>query len=91
MKYILTIVTALGLMVGAAQAGCGKKVTTTGTLKSVNAEKKTISITVAGQKKPVTLRLTAKVKLADLKKLYGKAVTVVSEHKKVDSVKAKKA
>ncbi len=42
MKKILGIITALCLMAGASYAGCGKKVTNTGTLKSYNAEKKTI-------------------------------------------------
>ncbi|MBG89480.1 MAG: hypothetical protein CMO80_21650 [Verrucomicrobiales bacterium] len=78
-------------MVGAAQAGCGKKVTVNGTLKAVDTAKKQITVQVAGKKKPARLKLTPKVKVGDLQKLKGKAVTVIHEHNKVESVKAKKA
>jgi len=86
MKYILTIVAALALTFS-ANAGCGKKVTTKGTLSAYNAQKKTI--TVQAGKKKVTLKLTSATK-GDIAKLKGKAVVVTSEHKKVDEVKAAK-
>ncbi len=86
MKYILTLVAALALTIS-AQAGCGKKVTTKGTLQSYDAAKK--SITVMQGKKKVVLKLTSATK-GDASKLKGKAVTVISEHKKVDSIVAAK-
>lgn len=86
MKYILTLVAALALTVS-ANAGCGKKVTTKGTLQSYNAQKKSI-VVMAGKKK-VTLKLTSATK-GDPAKLKGKAVVVTSEHKKVDEIKAAK-
>ncbi len=87
MKKILGILTALCLMAGASYAGCGKKVTNTGVLKSYDAESK--KITVIGAKGALTI--TPKTKGAkDLKALVGKKVKVISEHKKVDSVAAVK-
>lgn len=87
MKYILTLIAALALTFS-ANAGCGKKVTTTGTLSSYNAEKKSIVILV--NKKKVTLKITSSTK-GDPKKLKGKTVVVISEHKKVDSIKIVKS
>lgn len=83
MKKIIAIASALCLLAGAAHAGCGKKVTNTGVLKSYDAESK--SIVVVGAKGK--LKITPKTKgAASLKGLVGKKVTVISEHKKVDSV-----
>lgn len=87
MKYILTLVAALALTVS-ANAGCGKKVTTKGTLQSYNAQSK--KITVLQGKKKVVLTVTGKTK-GDPNKLKGKAVVVTSEHKKVDEIKAAKS
>jgi hypothetical protein len=87
MKYILTLIAALAITVS-AQAGCGKKVTTKGTLSSYDAKKKTI--TVLQGKKKVVLKLTSSTK-GNAAKLKGKAVTVTSEHKKVDSIVAAKS
>ncbi|MDA1139808.1 MAG: hypothetical protein O3B01_14630 [Planctomycetota bacterium] len=92
MRYILSIVATLCLMTsGDAWAGCGKKFTDKGTLASADSETKSLVVEVKGEK--VTLKLTPEtkaigkdgkeVKLADL---VGKAVVVISEHKKVDSV-----
>ncbi len=89
MKYLLTLVTAFALMAGAAQAGCGKKVTSTGTLKAYDAAKKTLTVAAGG--KNVTLRLTPQSKATGVKGMIGKKVTVISEHKKVDSVKPAKS
>jgi len=82
MKSILTTLAVLGLSVSAF-AGCGKTETTSGKLKSVNADSKSIVIDAGG--KDVTLTLTAAVTGAD--KLVGKKVTAVSSHKKVESLK----
>lgn len=49
MKHILTIVAALSLALGSSFAGCGKTETDKGKLKAVNAEKKQITIDVAGK------------------------------------------
>jgi hypothetical protein len=85
MKHILTIVAALSLALGSSFAGCGKTETDKGKLKAVNAEKKQITIDVAG--KEVNRTLTPSTKGADgLDKLVGKEVTVVSSHGKVESV-----
>lgn len=85
MKHILTIVAALSLALGSSFAGCGKTETDKGKLKAVNAEKKQITIDVAG--KEVNRTLTPSTKGADgLDKLVGKSVTVVSSHGKVESV-----
>ena len=86
MKHILTIVAALALTFS-ANAGCGKKVTTKGTLQSYNAQTKKI-VVVAGKKK-VTLSVTGKTK-GNPAQLKGKSVVVTSEHKKVDEIKAAK-
>jgi hypothetical protein len=51
----------------------------------VNAEKKQITIDVAG--KEVTRTLTPSSKAEGIDKLVGKEVTVVSSHGKVESVK----
>lgn len=82
MKSILTTLAVLGLSVSAF-AGCGKTETTSGKLKSVNVDSKSIVIDAGG--KDVTLTLTAAVTGAD--KLVGKKVTAVSSHKKVESLK----
>ena len=82
MKSILTTLAVLGLSVSAF-AGCGKTETTSGKLKSVNPDSKSIVIDAGG--KDVTLTLTAAVTGAD--KLVGKKVTAVSSHKKVESLK----
>jgi hypothetical protein len=87
MKHILTLIAALALTVS-ANAGCGKKVTTNGTLSDYNAQKKTI-VVMAGQKK-VTLKLTSSTK-GDPAKLKGQKVSVISEHNKVDEIKAVKS
>jgi len=82
MKSILTTLAIVGLS-ASAFAGCGKTETTSGKLKSVNADSKSIVIDAGG--KDVTLTLTAAVTGAD--KLVGKKVTAVSSHKKVESLK----
>jgi len=86
MKHILTIIAALALTVS-ANAGCGKKVTTNGTLSAYDSKSKTI--TVLEGKKKVTLKLTSSTK-GDPAKLQGQKVSVISEHKKVDEIKAVK-
>ena len=81
MKNILSIVTILALA-AAAQAGCGAKISSKGTVKSYNSEKKELVVTVAG--KDTTYTLTPETdgadKAADLK---GKSVEVnVDKHVK---------
>lgn len=67
-------------------AGCGKKVTDEGTLKSFDAEKKTV-VVEKSDGKSATVTLTPTTAGADkVAGLVGKAVKVVSEHGKADSV-----
>ncbi|WP_395751485.1 hypothetical protein [Prosthecobacter sp.] len=82
MKSILTTLAVLGLS-ASAFAGCGKIDTTSGKLKSVDADSK--SIVIESEGKDVKLTLTAAVKDAD--KLVGKKVTATSSHKKVETLK----
>jgi len=82
MKSILTTLAVIGLS-ASAFAGCDKTETTSGKLKSVDPDSKSIVIESDG--KEVKLTLTAAVKDAD--KLVGKKVTAVSSHKKVESLK----
>ena len=88
MKHILTIVAVIGLALGSAYAGCGKKVTDTGKL---SYDKDTKALTVEGAKKALTLTPATKVtdaagKKAEIADLDGKKVIVISEHGKADSV-----
>jgi hypothetical protein len=81
MKNILSILTVLALA-AAAQAGCGAKIASKGTVKSYDSEKKELVVTVAG--KDTTFTLTPETegadKAADLK---GKSVEVnVDKHVK---------
>ena len=81
MKNILSILTVLALA-AAAQAGCGAKISSKGTVKSYDSEKKELVVTVAG--KDTTYTLTPEPdgadKAADLK---GKSVEVnVDKHVK---------
>lgn len=88
MKKLLTILATAALAIS-AQAACGKKVTDEGTLKSYDAEKKTVVVEKADGKS-ATLTLTPATTGADkVSTLVGKAVTVISEHGKADSVAAK--
>jgi hypothetical protein len=86
MKKLLAIITIVAVSAGSSFAACGKKVTDEGKLTSFNAEKKELTITTADGK-TVTRMLTPSTtggdKAADL---VGKAVKVVSEHNKADSV-----
>ena len=85
MKQILTILATLSLSLGTSYAGCGKTVTDAGKLKSFDKETKALVIDVSG--KSVTRTLTPSAKgAADVEKLVGKKVTVVSSHDKVESV-----
>jgi VCBS repeat-containing protein len=87
MKKILSLLAMAALTFG-AQAGCGKTTTDEGTLKSFDAEKKQLVITKAdGKTATVTLTpsTTGADKAADL---VGKAVKVVSEHGKAQSIAA---
>jgi len=92
MKYILAIIAVIFFTVGPTYAGCGKKLTSSGKLKSFNADGKQI-VLLSGKGKEVRLTLTPITKTSakggkktSLKDLIGKNVTVISEHKKVDSV-----
>jgi hypothetical protein len=88
MKNILTILALLSLGFS-AQAGCGKTVTSEGTLKSYDAEKKTVVVTGADGK-DATITLTPATTGADkAAALVGKPVKVVSEHNKAQSLAAK--
>ena len=81
MKNILSILTVLALA-AAAQAGCGAKIASKGTVKSYDSEKKELVVTVAGKDTSFTLtpETEGADKAADLK---GKAVEVnVDKHVK---------
>lgn len=87
MKKLLTLVASLALTI-AANAGCGKTVTSEGTLKSFDAENKTL-IVVDAAGKSTTITLTPSTTGADkVAALVGKSVKVVSEHNKAQSVAA---
>ncbi|MBL9205652.1 MAG: hypothetical protein JNN01_11240 [Opitutaceae bacterium] len=85
MKTFLTLVASLTLATGIAYAGCGKKETTTGILEKYDATAKALVVKGADGKS-VSLTLTPDSKAANVQALVGKTVTVVSEHKKIDSV-----
>lgn len=91
MKRMIALIALAGFALGTAYAGCGKKVTDTGELKAFDAEKKMITITIGGEDKklkvtPQTAMTDAEGKKAEAATLIGTKVTVISEHKKVDSV-----
>ncbi|MEM8955280.1 MAG: hypothetical protein AAGD22_14095 [Verrucomicrobiota bacterium] len=90
MKAILSILTVIALA-GAAYAGCGKKVTDTGTLKSFDADTKEVVLEAGGShsKFTATKNTAAKGKdgaKASLDDLVGKPVIIISEHGKIDEV-----
>ena len=81
MKNILSILTVLALA-AAAQAGCGAKISSKGTVKSYDSEKKELVVTIAGADTTYTLtpETEGADKAADLK---GKSVEVnVDKHVK---------
>ena len=85
MKNTLSILSVLALA-AAAQAGCGKTATSEGTLKSYDAEKKEIVVSVKGKDSTVTVTPETKG-AAGLKDLVGKAVKVeASVHDKVKAL-----
>ena len=91
MKKLLSILTIVAFAATAAYAGCGKKETDSGTLKSVDAEKKQITVEVAGKAVNRTLTPSTKTTAKDgseakIDALVGKAVKVVSEPGKIDTV-----
>ena len=81
MKNILSILTVLALA-AAAQAGCGAKISSKGTVKSYDSEKKELVVSVAGS--DVTYTLTPETEGADKAAgLKGKSVEVnVDKHVK---------
>lgn len=85
MKYALTILAVLGLALSSSYAGCGKTETDNGKLKSFDKETKTLTVDVSGKEVKRTLTPNAKG-AADVEKLVGKKVTVVSSHSKVESI-----
>jgi hypothetical protein len=92
MKKILVILSSLALA-GLASAGCGKTVENKGSLSSYDAGTKAVVVTEGEKKTTLTLTPTSKVtdkdgKDIDITKLEGKDVVVVSEHNKIQSVKA---
>lgn len=86
MKAILCTLALIGLSVVSSQAGCGKTVTDTGKLKSFDADAKALVIEVDGKEVKRTLTPTSEG-AADIEKLVGKKVVVISEHNKIESVK----
>ena len=87
MKKFLALIVLVALS-GSAFAACGKKVTSEGTLKSYDAEKKTVEV-VSKDGKSTTITLTPSTTGTDaIAALVGKSVKVVAEHGKADSVAA---
>jgi len=86
MKTILCTLALIGLSVASSQAGCGKTVTDSGKLKSFDAEAKALVIEVDGKEVKRTLTPSSEG-AADVEKLVGNKVVVVSEHNKIESVK----
>lgn len=91
MKQILAIAAAAIIGLGSAYAGCGKKVTVTGTAEYDEDAK---ALAVEGVDKPITIQATTKITDAEGKEIEiadvdGKEVEVVHEHNKADSVKVK--
>ena len=85
MKNTLSILSVIALA-AAAQAGCGKTATSEGTLKSYDAEKKEIVVSVKGKDTNVTVTPETKG-AAGLKDLVGKAVKVeASVHEKTKAL-----
>jgi hypothetical protein len=88
MKKFLALIAIVALCSGSAFAGCGKKVTTEGTLKSYDAGTKT-AVVESKDGKATTVTLTPSTTGADkVASLVGKSVKVVAEHNKADSVAA---
>lgn len=85
MKKLLAIL-ALAAVSVSAQAACGKKVTDEGTLKSYDAEKKQAVITKADGKEATVTMTPATTGTDKAAALVGKAVKVISEHGKADSI-----
>ena len=96
MRLILSLILAFGVAAGAAYAGCGKKVTSEGTLKKLDSDKKMIVVVdEGGEEVKLTVTMDTKVVGADgneaaLADLVGKNVTAISEHSKLDEVRANK-
>jgi hypothetical protein len=91
MKKVIALFVGLVIAAGSASAMCGKKVTDAGTLKSADKTAKTIVVQTSAGASEITLTPTTEFKdaagkVAKLEDLIGKPVTVVSEHKKADSV-----
>ena len=91
MNKIIALFVALTIAAGSASAMCGKKVTDTGTLKSYDKAAKSIVIQLTGSTAEITLTPGTATKdmagkMAKLEDLVGKSVTVISEHRKADSV-----
>lgn len=85
MKKLLALLAMATLTLG-AQAGCGKKVTDEGKLKSYDAATKAAVVEKADGK-TASITLTPSTTGADKAAgLVGKAVKVVSEHGKADSI-----
>lgn len=97
MKKLLTILTAIAFFAGSAYAGCGKKVTDEGTLKSYDADSKEIVVDLGdGNEAKLTVQpgteyKDAEGKEAKIEDLVDQKVKVTSEHKKVDAIEAAKA
>jgi hypothetical protein len=89
MKKFLSLAAILVMSATAAHAGCGKVVTTEGTLKAFDKESKTLSVEGADSK-VVSITLTPTTKGADLVAgLVGKGIKVDAEHNKATLVAAK--
>ena len=101
MKYIITILAALAIGAGSAWAGCNKKVSSIGKLKSWDAESKMITLVVqqsssAKQLEAKSAELTmtpdstivhaGQVDSVNIADVVGKNISVVSEHGKIDYV-----
>jgi hypothetical protein len=87
MKKLIAVFVGMLIAAGSASAMCGKKVTTTGTLKSNDKGSKTITVgSTEITLTPNTEYKDAAGKVAKVDDLVGKEVTVIAEHNKADSV-----
>jgi len=88
MKKFLALIAIVSFSAGSAFAGCGKTITSEGTLKSFDAATKVL-VVESKDGKATSITLTPSTTGADtVAGLVGKSVKVVAEHNKAQSVAA---
>ena len=101
MKYIITILAVLAISAGSVWAGCNRKVSSIGKLKSWDADAKKITLVVRQssnskqlEAKSAELTMTpdstivhgGQVDSVNIADIVGKNISVMSEHGKIDYV-----